>query len=124
MDALTAAGGPPPGQSTNEAAINWLLETDGGANPGAASLRSRAPTAASVLGQLQQQLQLQQRFKMVLVVRMDLGMSPGKIAAQCVHGEREEGEVVVVVVVVTSRWCDGVGERKADRLTRWGLHPP
>lgn len=110
MDALTAAGGPPPGQSTNEAAINWLLETDGGANPGAASLRPRAPTAASVLGQLQQQLQ-QQRFKMVLVVRMDLGMSPGKIAAQCVHGERERGDVVAVV---TSRWCSGVGEPKAE----------
>ncbi len=26
-----------------------------------------------------------QKFKMVVVVRADLGMSPGKIAAQCVH---------------------------------------
>jgi hypothetical protein len=92
LGAVAAAGGPPPGQGLSEAAINWLLETEGGANPGAAvSLRPAPPAMAAFGGQQQQ------RCKMVLVVRTDLGMSPGKIAAQCVHGAwhlggvREEG---------------------------------
>lgn len=33
----------------------------------------------------QEQGVLSERLKMVLVVRMDLGMSPGKVASQCVH---------------------------------------
>lgn len=74
---MAAAGGAPPGQGATEAAIDWLLETDGGSNPGAASLQPLRPPV---------QQMVPERCKMVLVVRTDLGMSPGKVAAQCVHG--------------------------------------
>lgn len=91
LGAVAAAGGPPPGQGATEAAITWLCETDGGANPVAASLQPAAPTRAGMAMMMGGQQQ-PQRFKMVLVVRMDLGMSPGKIAAQCVHGACVDGD--------------------------------
>lgn len=54
-----------------EAAISWLFENEG--------------TAEMAGGDDEDYELIHDELKMVLVVRMDLGMSPGKVASQSVH---------------------------------------
>lgn len=67
---------PPSSPAFQEALLLCLLS--GGAPPSSSSSSSSSFSSSS-------SLQAGERFKMVLVVREDLGMSAGKIAAQCVH---------------------------------------
>lgn len=61
-------------------AMNWLLEH---ADEPLPSSPLTAPSAGGATGAVHQHQE--QQVKMVIVVRRDLGMGKGKIAAQCAH---------------------------------------